>query len=85
MLTEIVQRVRPLVEAAVPLRTGPTRTLDVDILLVDGVTVGDADLQIPHPQMRERRFVLEALRDLAPELVPTLSPEWSDRIARGDQ
>ena len=31
MLTEIVQRVRPLVEAAVPLRTGPARTLDVDI------------------------------------------------------
>jgi exodeoxyribonuclease V gamma subunit len=35
MLTEIVQRVRPLVEAAVPLRTGPARTLDVDIDLGD--------------------------------------------------
>ena len=35
MLTDIVKRVRPLVEAAVPLRTGPARTLDVDIDLGD--------------------------------------------------
>ncbi|RYB94255.1 exodeoxyribonuclease V subunit gamma [Nocardioides oleivorans] len=35
MLTDIVQRVRPLVEAAVPLRSGPTRTIDVDIDLGD--------------------------------------------------
>ncbi len=35
MLTDIVTRVRPLVEAAVPLRTGPPRTLDVDIDLGD--------------------------------------------------
>ena len=44
MLTEIVTRVRPLVEAAVPLRTGPARALDVDIDLGDRRltgTVGD--------------------------------------------
>ncbi len=35
MLTDIVARVRPLVEAAVPLRAGPARTLDVDIDLGD--------------------------------------------------
>ena len=35
MLTDIVTRVRPLVEAAVPLRAGPVRTLDVDIDLGD--------------------------------------------------
>lgn len=35
MLTDIVTRVRPLVEAAVPLRSGPARTLDVDIDLGD--------------------------------------------------
>ena len=50
-------------------RWGP-RTLDVDILLVGDVVVDEADLQIPHPRMRDRRFVLEPLRDLAPELVP---------------
>ena len=44
VLTEIVTRVRPLVEAALPLRSGPERTLDVDIDLGDRRltgTVGD--------------------------------------------
>lgn len=49
-------------------RWGP-RTLDVDIIHIDGVTVDDADLQIPHPRMSERRFVLAPLAELAPELV----------------
>jgi len=49
-------------------RWGP-RTLDVDILWMDGVELHDDDLQIPHPRMSERRFVLAPLSDLAPELV----------------
>ena len=49
-------------------RWGP-RTLDVDILLIDGVTVDDPDLEIPHPRWRERRFVLQPLADIAPDLV----------------
>jgi 2-amino-4-hydroxy-6-hydroxymethyldihydropteridine diphosphokinase len=59
-------------------RWGP-RTLDVDILLMDGVEVDDPDLQIPHPRLRERRFVLEPLRDLDPALVT----EDLDRLGRG--
>ncbi|MGQ0831158.1 MAG: 2-amino-4-hydroxy-6-hydroxymethyldihydropteridine diphosphokinase [Microthrixaceae bacterium] len=50
-------------------RWGP-RTLDVDVLWVDGEIVDDADLQVPHPRMWDRRFVLAPLADLAPELVP---------------
>ncbi len=50
-------------------RWGP-RTLDVDIIHIDGVTVNEPDLQIPHPRMNVRRFVLAPLADLAPELVP---------------
>ncbi len=49
-------------------RWGP-RTLDVDIVWVDGVTVDEPDLQIPHPRMHVRRFVLAPLEELAPELV----------------
>lgn len=49
-------------------RWGP-RTLDVDILWIDGETVDEPDLQIPHPRMNVRRFVLAPLADLAPELV----------------
>jgi exodeoxyribonuclease V gamma subunit len=43
MLTEIVTRVRPLVEAAVPLRSGRSRTLDVDIDLGDRRLTGSVD------------------------------------------
>ena len=50
-------------------RWGP-RTLDVDILWVEGVEVDEPDLQIPHPRLWARRFVLAPLADVAPELVP---------------
>ena len=49
-------------------RWGP-RTLDVDIIWIDDVTVDEPDLVIPHPRWSERTFVLAPLRDLAPELV----------------
>ena len=52
-------------------RWGP-RTLDVDVLWVDGESVDDPDLQVPHPRMWERRFVLAPLADLAPDLVPAV-------------
>jgi 2-amino-4-hydroxy-6-hydroxymethyldihydropteridine diphosphokinase len=49
-------------------RWGP-RTLDVDVLWVEGATVAEPDLEVPHPRMWQRRFVLAPLRDLAPDLV----------------
>jgi 2-amino-4-hydroxy-6-hydroxymethyldihydropteridine diphosphokinase len=49
-------------------RWGP-RTLDVDIVWIEGTTVDEPDLQVPHPRMAQRRFVLAPLADLAPELV----------------
>jgi len=51
-------------------RWGP-RTLDVDVLWIDGVTVDEPDLIVPHPRMFERAFVLLPLRDLAPDLIPS--------------
>ncbi|MFI5046792.1 MAG: 2-amino-4-hydroxy-6-hydroxymethyldihydropteridine diphosphokinase [Acidimicrobiia bacterium] len=47
-------------------RWGP-RTLDVDVLLVGDEQVDEADLQVPHPRLAERAFVLVPLADLAPE------------------
>jgi 2-amino-4-hydroxy-6-hydroxymethyldihydropteridine diphosphokinase len=49
-------------------RWGP-RTLDADVLWIDGVTVDDPELTVPHPRWRERRFVVVPLRELAPDLV----------------
>jgi 2-amino-4-hydroxy-6-hydroxymethyldihydropteridine diphosphokinase len=49
-------------------RWGP-RTLDVDILLVGDLSVSTPDLQVPHPRLWDRGFVLVPLADLAPDLV----------------
>lgn len=46
---------------------GP-RVIDLDILLFADAAVSTPDLEIPHPRMIERRFVLEPLHELAPEL-----------------
>ena len=48
-------------------RWGP-RTLDVDVLWVDGETVDDPDLQVPHPRMLQRRFVQVPMLEVAPDL-----------------
>ena len=49
------------------VRWGP-RTLDVDVLWVEGTTVDEPDLVVPHPRLWERRFVVVPLHDLAPDL-----------------
>jgi 2-amino-4-hydroxy-6-hydroxymethyldihydropteridine diphosphokinase len=48
---------------------GP-RTLDIDILLYDDERIDEPDLVVPHPRMWQRRFVIQPLLDIAPELVP---------------
>ena len=44
------------------------RPIDIDILLYDRITIDDPDLQIPHPLMRERDFVMIPLREICEEL-----------------
>ena len=58
-----------------------SRTLDVDVLLVDDLRVEEPDLQVPHPRMWERPFVLIPLADLAPDLVPDPPADPSVRPA----
>ena len=47
------------------VRFGP-RPLDIDLLLYDDVELATPELTLPHPRLRERRFMLEPLADLAP-------------------
>jgi 2-amino-4-hydroxy-6-hydroxymethyldihydropteridine diphosphokinase len=50
--------------AAVPAQ-GP-RTLDLDLLLFGNAEIHQEDLQIPHPRLHERAFVLDPLAEVAP-------------------
>lgn len=47
---------------------GP-RTIDLDILLYDRLTIDTPQLKIPHPRMFERAFVLGPLREIEPDLL----------------
>ena len=49
-------------------RWGP-RVLDLDLLVYSSEVVDEPDLNVPHPGIAERNFVLLPLRELAPELV----------------
>jgi 2-amino-4-hydroxy-6-hydroxymethyldihydropteridine diphosphokinase len=49
-------------------RNGP-RTLDLDVLLYDGLVCHENGLTLPHPRMHERAFVLRPLQELAPDLI----------------
>ena len=42
------------------------RTIDIDILLIDGTVVKDADLAVPHPRLHERAFALAPAADVTP-------------------
>ena len=61
------------------VRWGP-RTLDVDVLWVEGETVDEPDLRVPHPRMHERGFVMVPLADLAPDLAPGWTAEGADGV-----
>ena len=48
-------------------KKGP-RSIDIDILLFGDTVVNTPDVTIPHPAMQQRRFVLEPLAEIAPDL-----------------
>lgn len=49
-------------------RWGP-RPIDLDLLLYDSQVVQEPFLTVPHPRLHERRFVLEPLAELAPDII----------------
>jgi len=50
------------------IRRGP-RVIDIDILLFGNAVIDTPQLTVPHPRMLERRFVIEPLLEIAPDLV----------------
>jgi len=64
------------------VRLGP-RPLDVDLLLWGTRTAAAPELTLPHPRLRERRFVLAPLADIAPDLlVPPGGATVAELLAR---
>jgi 2-amino-4-hydroxy-6-hydroxymethyldihydropteridine diphosphokinase len=61
---------------------GP-RIIDIDIVLFGESVISMPDLEIPHPRMMERRFVLEPLAELAPKLRhPILNRSVREMLAK---
>jgi 2-amino-4-hydroxy-6-hydroxymethyldihydropteridine diphosphokinase len=58
--------------------SGP-RLIDIDILLYGQQTIDTPELQVPHPRMQLRRFVLVPLAELAPEVK---HPSWTGTAAQ---
>ncbi len=60
-----------------PVRWGP-RTIDLDILWIEGEVLDEPGLTVPHPRLGERAFALRPLLDVAPDAV---DPRTGERYA----
>jgi 2-amino-4-hydroxy-6-hydroxymethyldihydropteridine diphosphokinase len=74
-LLGVCHRLESAADRVRTVRWGP-RTLDVDIVWMEGVTIAEPDLQVPHPRMRQRRFVMAPLADIAPDVA---GEDWADK------
>jgi len=68
LLDELLEIERELGRVRDGRRDGP-RAIDLDLLLYGDETIDEPGLTVPHPRLHERRFALEPLADLDPELV----------------
>jgi 2-amino-4-hydroxy-6-hydroxymethyldihydropteridine diphosphokinase len=66
LLSAILQLERELGRRRSPKQLKGPRLIDIDILLFGAAIIDTADLQIPHPAMHQRRFVLQPLAEIAP-------------------
>lgn len=57
---------------------GP-RLIDLDVLLYDSETIDTPELQVPHPRMLDRKFVLVPLAEIAPTL---RHPSWKSGVGQ---
>ena len=62
---------------------GAPRTLDLDLVLFGDQVLSEPGLTVPHPRFRERRFVLEPLGEVAPEMIdPVTGKTVKDLLAQ---
>jgi len=68
LLERLLETERELGRVRTRVRWGP-RTIDLDLLIYGRQVIDEPDLTVPHPLLHERRFVLEPLAQLRPDLV----------------
>lgn len=56
------------------------RLIDIDLLMYDDLVISEPDLVLPHPLMHERRFVMEPLAEIAPDLVHPFLKETMQKL-----
>jgi 2-amino-4-hydroxy-6-hydroxymethyldihydropteridine diphosphokinase len=62
-----------------------SRPIDIDLLYVGEMKIDTAEVQLPHPRMHSRRFVLQPLADIRPDLVlPRQAKTVRELLARLD-
>ncbi len=64
-LLRVIRRIEQQLGRQRIIRAGP-RTLDIDILFYGASIIRAADLEVPHPRMADRRFVLVPMAEIAP-------------------
>ncbi|MBG01142.1 MAG: 2-amino-4-hydroxy-6-hydroxymethyldihydropteridine diphosphokinase [Acidimicrobiaceae bacterium] len=72
-LLDLAQKLERQANRSREVHWGP-RTLDVDVLWIEGQEVHESDLVVPHPRMRDRAFVMVPLGELAPVFLE----DWND-------
>jgi 2-amino-4-hydroxy-6-hydroxymethyldihydropteridine diphosphokinase len=83
LLDRLLEVERELGRTRAGPRFGP-RTIDLDLLLYGNTELDEPGLRVPHPRLHERRFVLEPLVDLDPELVVPGRGSLSTLLAKLD-
>lgn len=80
-LLSVTQAVQTAIgQGAKTIRFGP-RILDLDIIFYDQLILKHTDLELPHPRMHKRRFVLQPICDIDPQFVhPTLGCRVQDLL-----
>lgn len=81
-LMELGQRLEAAEGRERSVRWGP-RTLDVDVLLVEGEVVHEPDLEVPHPRIAERAFVVVPLAELDATWAGSAVPDQACSPAAG--
>ncbi|MGB2600114.1 MAG: 2-amino-4-hydroxy-6-hydroxymethyldihydropteridine diphosphokinase [Candidatus Omnitrophota bacterium] len=70
----------------VPADRNHPRVIDLDILLYDDVVIRNEEIEIPHPRMHERHFVLKGFAEIAPETVhPVLGKTIKELLESKDE